>query len=205
MATIAYPSGSGFPGFVSYTLKLTRKSIMMRSPYTGKRQTIGYPYALWSFSGKYSLADNPSGFAGALRAFFLQLEGMVNAFRLPIPEYTGPSTGYAGAAGLVNGASQSGLTLITDGWTAGAAIFKVGDYFNINDELKVITANATANGSGQVTLAFEPLIRVSPADNLALGITNPTILLCANSDEVASWDLLPPTLYQFQLDATESV
>lgn len=205
MAIITYPSGVGFPGFTGYTLKLMRHSIRLQSPFTGKRQVIAAPYFLWNFVGKYSLADNPSTFAGALRAFLLQLQGMANSFRLPLPEYTGPSTGYIGAAGLVNGASQTGNSLITDGWTASAAIFKVGDYFNINDELKVITANATANGSGQVTLAFEPAIRTSPADNLVLGIANPTVLLASNSDDAASWDLTPPTLYQFQLDCSEVV
>lgn len=200
---ITYPSAQGFPGFTAYTLKLMRASISLRSPYTGKRQSLNTAYALWAFKGTYSLTDTTN--ANLLKAFLVSLEGQANAFRLPLPEYTKPSTGYAGAAGLVNGASQTGKALITDGWTASTAIFKAGDYFNLNDELKMLTADATANGSGQVTLAFEPAIRTSPADNLALKIVNPTILLVSNLDDTASWDLTPPILYQMALDCLECV
>lgn len=200
---ITFPSGTGFPGFTGYSLKLGRKSFSLRSPFTGKRQLINTTYALWSFKGTFSKADKV--FAGQLRAFMTQLEGQSNAFRLPLPEYAAPSTGYVGAAGLVNGASQVGNSLITDGWTASAAIFKRGDYFNINDELKLITADVSANGSGQATLLFEPSIRVSPADNLALGVSNPTVLLVSNEDDSANWDLAPPILYNFELDCIECV
>lgn len=200
---ITYPSGTGFPAFTGYTLKLVRKSVELRSPYTGKRQTINFAYAVWMFSGTYSKADLV--FAGKLRSFLAQLEGKANLFRLPLPEYKAPSTGYAGAAGLVNGANQTGKSLVTDGWTASAALFKEGDYFNINDELKIITADVSANGTGQATLNFEPAIRTSPADNLVLGVSNPTILLCSTTDEAASWDLTPPILYDFKLDAIEAI
>jgi hypothetical protein len=200
---ITYPSASGFPGFVSYTLNLGRKSTVMRSPFTGKRQTNNFAYAVWNFTGKYSLTDKAN--ANLMRSFLAQLEGQANAFRFSPPEYVSPSTGYAGAAGLVNGASQTGKSLITDGWTASAAVFKAGDFFTVNDEFKVLTADATANGSGQVTLAFEPALRASPADNAALTIVNPTILLCSTDDTAATWDLSPPILYQFQLNAIECI
>jgi len=200
---ITYPNAAGFPGFTTYDLKLVRKSFGLRSPFTGKRQVINTTYALWSFKGTYSLTDTTN--AALLRSFLAQLEGQSNAFRLPIPEYSKPSTGYVGAAGLVNGSNQTGKSLVTDGWTASAAIFKQGDYFTINDELKLVTADATANGSGQLSISFEPALRASPADNLALVINNPTVLLASNEDDAANWTLRPPILYQFELDCLECV
>lgn len=196
---ITFPSGLNF---ISYTLKLSRHTTNLMSPYDGKRQSIAFPYAVWGFSGKFSI--NVTTQAALLRSFLVQLAGQANRFRMSLPEYVSPSTGYAGAAGLVNGASQAGSSLITDGWTASAAIFNQGDYFTINDELKVVTAAATANGSGQVTISFQPPLKASPADNLALVIVNPTILLSAANDDIASWDLTPPIFYQMQLDAIEA-
>lgn len=200
MAIVTYPSNMHF---TAYTLKLSRKTIKMESPFTGARQTLASAYALWVFSGKYSMMDTT--LAANMRSFLLQLKGQVNRFRLPIPEYVAPSTGYAGAAGLVNGASQTGSSLITDGWTAGASLFNPGDYIVINDETKIINTAVSANGSGQATLAFDPPLRASPANDLALVINNPTILMAAATDDVASWDLTPPILYSFQLDAIEAL
>lgn len=198
MTLITFPTGINFE---SYTLRLMRKTIALQSPYSGKTQTLVMPFALWDFNGKFSQQVLIN--AGSLRSFLAQLEGMGNTFQFVPPEYSKPSTGYAGAAGLVNGASQTGLSLITNGWTASAAIFLAGDYFNINGEFKIVTANVTANISGQATIPFEPLLRASPANSLALTIVNPYVTLAANDDNTASWNLSPPIEYGMSLTATE--
>ena len=95
---------------------------------------------------------------------------------------------------LVNGASQSGASLVTDGWTASTAglkkgdIFTVAGVFRVHPETKlstgilqqfVATADGTADGSGNMTVAISPTIVTSgamqnvsgsPADNAALTI-----------------------------------
>ena len=74
---------------------------------------------------------------------------------------------------LVNGASQTGSSLITDAWTAGYVIPK-GKWVSVSVSsllyLYQTTAAVTANGSGQATLSLRPLLRASPADNAALNI-----------------------------------
>lgn len=79
---------------------------------------------------------------------------------------------------LVNGAGQSGYSLTLDGATAGY-VFKKGQLFNhITSSRKYlysVQAEATANGSGQVTLSIWPLLRVVPADNAALDFATPVI------------------------------
>jgi len=84
--------------------------------------------------------------------------------------------GIATGTPLVNGGSQTGTSLITDGWTAGqTGILKAGDVIRIAGLNAVfdITADANSNGSGQATLALSPPIFVgqSPADNAALTVT----------------------------------
>jgi hypothetical protein len=106
-----------------------------------------------------------------------------------------PSTtsGQRGGTPLVNGASQTGSSLITDGWTASAANrLKAGDVFTIAGVNKcnpitksdtgilqqfVVTADAASDGSGNCTISISPAIYSSgslqnvtaaPADNAAL-------------------------------------
>lgn len=93
---------------------------------------------------------------------------------------------------LVNGASQTGASLITDGWTNSTAALKTGDVFTIagvyavHPETKatlgylqqfVATADGTADGSGNLTISISPSIVTSgafqnvsgsPADNAAI-------------------------------------
>ena len=95
---------------------------------------------------------------------------------------------------LVNGASQSGASLVTDGWTASTAALKKGDVFTIagvfrvHPETKastgvlqqfVATADGTADGSGNLTIPISPSIVTSgatqnvsgsPADNIAITV-----------------------------------
>jgi hypothetical protein len=70
----------------------------------------------------------------------------------------------AGTNGNVNGASQSGTTLVTDGWPANAT-FKRRDYLvvaGVPYSLKIM-ADTTADGSGNATFTIGPPIFVGPA------------------------------------------
>jgi hypothetical protein len=108
------------------------------------------------------------------------------------PHVVGP----LGGTPLVNGASQSGSSLVTDGWTAAAAsrlkkgdTFTIANVFAVNPNSKqsttqlrqfVVTADAASDGSGNLTAAIYPPIITSgayqtvdaaPADNAALTIS----------------------------------
>lgn len=95
---------------------------------------------------------------------------------------------------LVNGASQTGASLVTDGWTNSTAALKKGDIFTlagvyrVHPETKastgvlqqfVATADGTADGSGNLTISISPSIVTSgatqnvsgsPADNAAITV-----------------------------------
>lgn len=79
---------------------------------------------------------------------------------------------------LVNGAAQSGFSLVLDGATVGY-VFQKGQLFNVVTSsrryLHSVQASVTANGSGQATLSIWPMLRVSPADNTALDFATPRI------------------------------
>lgn len=95
---------------------------------------------------------------------------------------------------LVNGATQTGSSLITDGWTASTAALKKGDIFTLEGVFRVhpetkqstgvlqqfvATADGTADGSGNLTVSISPSIVTSgaaqnvsgsPADNAAITV-----------------------------------
>ena len=105
------------------------------------------------------------------------------------------TVGPLGGTPLVNGASQTGTSLITDGWTASAASrLKKGDVFTITGvnsvnkvsgdstgslQQFVVTADVSSDGSGNLTASIYPGITVSgpyktvtasPADNAAITV-----------------------------------
>jgi hypothetical protein len=105
------------------------------------------------------------------------------------------TVGPLGGTPLVNGATQSGSSLVTDGWTAAAASrLKKGDVFTIagvnavnpqsrqsTGQLRqfVVTADVSSDGSGNLTVAISPAIAATgafqtvdalPADNAAITV-----------------------------------
>lgn len=79
---------------------------------------------------------------------------------------------------LVNGAGQAGSSIVLDGLTAGYVVRK-GQFLSIVSSgqrfLYRAKANATANGSGQVTILLRTMLRRPPADNDAVEIAQPMI------------------------------
>lgn len=68
----------------------------------------------------------------------------------------------------VNGAGQSGRSLILDGATPGY-VAREGQFFSIETNsqhyLYMVAQETIFNASGQATLPIEPMLRVAPADN----------------------------------------
>ncbi|HEX8351063.1 MAG TPA: hypothetical protein VF598_13955, partial [Hymenobacter sp.] len=91
MAIIPVPAALRFSKINSF--KLQRATAILRSKYTGQAQRIAYPYAVWELEAALIEADGIG--AGQIRSFLAQLEGQKNSFRLPVPGYSKPTTGYS--------------------------------------------------------------------------------------------------------------
>ena len=119
--------------------------------------------------------------------------------------------GIATGTPLVNGASQTGNTLVTDGWTTGITnIMRAGDYFHFDTptskrELKMITADVNSDGGGNATLTFEPPLRESPANNAALVVSSASCIMLLSADSVARWQNHPAAFSSFVIDCIEAV
>lgn len=141
---------------------------------SGKLLTRAIATGGWVWEETYP-AFNAKSLAG--RAFLAQIarcwaEGEI--FDLGHPDYATP-LGAGGGTPLVNGANQAGANLITDGWPASTLVLRAGDFFKIAglNGMRQNRADATTNGTGQVTLGILPIILAgaSPADNAVLTVT----------------------------------
>src|SRR3954463_10292223 len=118
-------------------------------------------------------ANGGAAWVAALRS----LDGPVGTFYLGDTAWKTPR-GTATGTPLVNGASQTGEDLATDGWTASVTgILKAGDWIQLGTgssaRLYMVMVDANSNGSGQATLTIRPKLRSSPGDNSAIVTNSP--------------------------------
>lgn len=181
MTTLTMPSS---PGFKSRSWGLSANTQVFQSPLTNSVQTQNLTGSRWVSTWTLppmKLADAANWFS-----FLVNLEGRSGRFYAVPPNNTPQGT--ATGVPVVNGASQTGSSLETNGWTPGVVVMKKGDFFKLaNDELKMITSNVTSNGSGEATLPFKPGLRNSPADGSAIVTNNPSCIMMLTTDET-QWD-----------------
>lgn len=204
MALITLPPKFAFSRVSSF--KLQRATNTLRSKYTAQRQTIIYPFAVWMLEATLREYDGVD--AGKIRSFLAQLEGQKNTFRLPVPGYTKPTAGYnpAGTEYIVNSnvpARATSAQIYTG--AANTPIFNEGDFFTVNDELKIVTVAAATNSGGIVTVNFQPPMRTVVLTNTVVVLTNPTCLMTAADDDVANWDIAPPVRQSSKFSAVEAI
>lgn len=142
-----------------------------QSPLSKTVQTIELPGSHWRASlvfedwRRYEIAE--------LEAFLVALRGGAGRFYLWHHARETPR-GIATGTPLVNGAGQSGASLITDGWTANqVGILLPGDYIGVNNELKMVIESVDSDAGGNATLKIEPPLRASPPDNAIITTTKP--------------------------------
>lgn len=155
------------PSPSSITPRLITTRGELRSAFGGSMQRISRTGSRWAFD----VVMPPMTAASALEWVNILEEADTCILRLPEPGITIGSPGTP----LVNGATQTGTSLITDAWTASYAIPK-GKFVGVSvsglQYLYQTTTAVTASGAGAATLVLRPMLRASPADDAAL-IVNP--------------------------------
>jgi hypothetical protein len=170
MATVTFPS-TPKPNGMSWRLVMPAQTNV--SEWTGRRQTIASGRGWWECQLSLPPIVGTTN-VNAWRAFIAKSRGKANDFQIPV-DPTAQSS--ASATPLVNGASQTGRTLATDGWPVSSTVLVAGQFVTINNQLLQLTENVTSNGSGVATLTFEPPIRTAPSDNAAIEFKNPYCLM----------------------------
>jgi hypothetical protein len=173
------------------------------SPFNQFTQTIELLGAKWVAT--YTTTPLTRAESAAVKAFLMKLRGGGNTFNAYDPDGKTPR-GVMSGTPLVKGAGQTGASLVIDGATINITGWgKTGDYFSVNSELKCLTADCNSNGSGEVTLVFEPPLRNSPADNAAITTTNCTCQMILVDDDQAQWNSDENKLSQITFSGVEKL
>jgi len=170
MATITFPSNYNA---AELQWKLIMPAQTNISGWTGQRQVIA------SNRGWWECQFTPPPLVGRdavrpWRSFIVKARGSANDFQ--VLAHPRPQSALSNTV-LVQGAGQTGRSIVTDGWPNSTTSLLAGDYVTINDQLLQLTADVTSNASGVATLSFEPPIRSAPADNAVVEYKNPYALM----------------------------
>lgn len=197
----------GTPRFQSGLFRVVTKTRTFMSSEDGSSQTKIKPGAQWLLEA--ALPPMTRAEAAPWTAFLAELDGPAGRFYAGDPFALAPLGGATGTP-LVNGASQTGTSLITDGWTVSTTgILLKGDYLAMDlplggRSLHQLTANADSDGAGAATLPIRPAVRESPADNAAVIVSSPTCVMRLLDDEQAGWSIDAGGFYTIAFAAIES-
>lgn len=194
------------PGATS--VRITQKSTVAvtRSPYTYAQQVQAGQGKCWQLEVQFP--PKPASIMEPLLAALVSLNGMEGTFLFGDPARTTP-LGTATGTPLVNGGSQTGYDLATDGWTINVTnILKAGDWVQLGSgsttRLYKNITDVNSNGSGQATLTLWPSLRSSPADNAALTVTSTKGIWRLMTDGI-DWDIDRASLYGLNISAIEAI
>jgi len=185
----------------SSSFELVTNTKTFRSPITNAVQTANRQGSLWKVGMSFNnLSGNDRS---EMQAFLAKLNGQEHRFALYDHSYT--RRGFGAGTLSVNGANQSGASLVCV--TTGFSItnyFKAGDYISFNNELHMVTDNASSDGAGAITLKIAPPIRKPTINNQSIdytGTVNGVFMLASKS----GWSNELAGLSSFSIDAVEDV
>ena len=179
---LSLPSVGGISGI---TITMVDVVGVGESPFTLSQET--FEHAGKGFEATVQVARMARAEAEQWIAFLAALRGRRGTFLMGDPIGATPR-GVATGTPLVKGASQTGGTLLTDGWTPGVTgILKTGDWIQLgsgsSSRMHKMLQDADSDGSGNATLELWPGPRTAPADNEAIVVSNAKSLwrLASNS------------------------
>jgi hypothetical protein len=176
------------PGFLSCPFRLETNTQRFESTLTKNVQRVLLPGARWTCT--YTLPAMNRDQMANWQAFLMELEGSVNTFYGFDPDGRTPRGVAALNPGtpLVNGAGQTGSSLVIDGAPANVTGWLLpGDYITVSEQMVMVTAPVNTDGSGNATINFKPALRTSPTDNAPVTVQNATCLMILADDGQSGW------------------
>ena len=155
----------------------------------------------WTVSMEFGvLASNDRA---TLQAFVAQVLGLADNFTLSPADYN--PRGAFGGTPLVAGAGQTGNSLNIDGCSLSVTNWiRAGDFFQVGNELKMATEDASSDGAGAITISFVPELRAAPADNAVITTTDPAGVFRFVQPRMG-WSSRPPYISSMSLECIEDV
>lgn len=167
-----------------------------------KRQTRSRGGQRWGFALQYR--NRTRAQMALLISFVIAQRGQYGTFTFVPPIIGLPQATVTGTP-LCNGATASGRSVTADGFANSTTVMKAGDFLKFANHTKVymLTADATTNGSGQVTLAIEPGLYAAVVDNEAITVSSVpfTVALASDSNEIG---MAQSSMFDWSCDLVES-
>lgn len=183
MPTLTMPT---VPAFRDSRFRLITNSQAYVSPLSGSVQSEELLGARWAAT--YTLPRMTRAQVAEWQAMLTDLGGPPGRFFAFDPDAKTPR-GIATGTPLVAGASQTGKTLICDGWTEVVTnILRKGDYLEVNGELKMVTADVNSDSAGEASVPIAPALRASPPDNGAIIVNTARAIMGLIDDSQADWN-----------------
>lgn len=177
-----------------------------QSPFTASQQVYRYAGQFWE--ADITLPPMKRADIEYWISFLLKLNGPFGTFLLGDPN-GGTPRGIATGTPVVNGGSQTGYELITDGWTVSqTGILKAGDYIQLGSaataRLYKVLDDVNSDASGNATLDLWPDLRSAPSDNATITVSNAKTNFRLASAQT-SWDIDEATIYGLTFGAREAL
>jgi hypothetical protein len=174
---------------------------LVSTAHSLRRQTRSRGGHRWTFRASWSglTQDQWQDLLGFLSAQRGQYETFEFTPRLP-------TRGSWAGAPVVSGGSQIGRSLALEDFTPGAVnVARRGDFIRFGNHNKVyqVTADASADGSGNATLAIEPALLSSPADSSSPTVHNVSFRVSLASDQLEIPLRAGPLIGALELDLLE--
>lgn len=161
--------------------RLLPNTEVFSNPFNNARQTLEQPGAAWEARLRFDTLTRERG--AVLHALVAKLRGA--AGRIALWDHASPGPlGAAGGLPVVDGAGQWGNRLNVRGCPLSTpAWLKQGDYFQLGNQLHLLTENANTDASGRTLLIFEAPLRHVPTDGTGLILTRPAAVMMLKDDD----------------------
>lgn len=173
--SISYPLTLPDADLDSIEIAPETAAAISRSPFSFVEQIHVWSGMRWT--ARVRIGDRTRAEVEDWLAFLLALNGAEGSFLMGDPLATAPRGSVAGTP-VVDGASQTGRTLATRGWTASATgVLLAGDYIQLgnlgtNRRLYKVLQDVDADGAGDANVEIWPRLRSSPVDGQSVLTSN---------------------------------
>lgn len=171
-----------------------------------KRQRRGGTVQAWGFTAGWK--DLRRATFAPIWGFSIARRGQYETFTFVPPMLGTRQTAGAGTP-VVKTAASTGRAVAVKGMSAGAVLGKIGDFLKFANHTKVymLTADATADGSGDVTIAIEPALysAVIVDEALTLDSVPFTVMFAGDVREIEVRGGMADGPFDFELDMIEDV
>lgn len=152
----------------TFDWSLSSNGTSFTSPWNGQTQAARFPGSAWNAAMTLNNLDDLE--SRHLEVMIVELDGLAGKIKL-WDFGRDVATVYGTPKVTVGG--QTGTNLATSGWTANKTVLKKGDYFTVNDELKIVLRDVVSSATGTATIPFGPQLRNSPAPGAPLEVARP--------------------------------